>query len=62
MPCTAGSPPAPGPAVRAHALRTLSPAECFDLLEAGRHLPGRVANAVPFVRVQAIMCRVEATS
>jgi nitroimidazol reductase NimA-like FMN-containing flavoprotein (pyridoxamine 5'-phosphate oxidase superfamily) len=27
--------PAPGPAARAHVLRTLSPAECFDLLEAG---------------------------
>src|SRR5215469_6181811 len=28
-------PPAPGLATHAHALRTLSPAECFDLLEAG---------------------------
>jgi nitroimidazol reductase NimA-like FMN-containing flavoprotein (pyridoxamine 5'-phosphate oxidase superfamily) len=28
-------PPAQGPAARAPALRTLSPAECFDLLEAG---------------------------
>ena len=27
--------PSPGPGARAHALRTLSPAECFDLLEAG---------------------------
>jgi nitroimidazol reductase NimA-like FMN-containing flavoprotein (pyridoxamine 5'-phosphate oxidase superfamily) len=27
--------PAPGPAARPHALRTLSPAECFDLLESG---------------------------
>jgi nitroimidazol reductase NimA-like FMN-containing flavoprotein (pyridoxamine 5'-phosphate oxidase superfamily) len=27
--------PAPGPAARARVLRTLSPAECFDLLEAG---------------------------
>ena len=28
-------PPASGRAARAHALRTLSPAECFDLLEPG---------------------------
>jgi nitroimidazol reductase NimA-like FMN-containing flavoprotein (pyridoxamine 5'-phosphate oxidase superfamily) len=27
--------PAPGPGAREHALRTLSPAECFDLLEPG---------------------------
>jgi len=30
-----GESPAPGPPVRARVLRTLSPAECFDLLEAG---------------------------
>src|SRR5215471_21411790 len=27
--------PAPGPAARERTMRTLSPAECFDLLEAG---------------------------
>jgi len=30
-----GESPVPGPAARTRALRTLSPAECFDLLEAG---------------------------